>query len=188
MARDIAREIDNPSANTSALLNLARSIERDDPAGALAAYEQSIALGRAGAMSLMVGVGFVGVARLRSRMDDRRRALDALYDGMIHSIYIGYRPVVVEVLGASATILLRLGELEPGIVLAGSLLRGALPAINMRSGTEIAELEERVEAAREALGVEQYQFLSDRGAAMSYDEVLEFAVELVRPASAPEAS
>src|SRR5215207_5635648 len=104
VARDLARQIDNPSATSSALLNLARSIEHEDPAGALDAYEQSIAFGRTGAMTLMVGPALVGVARLRLRVRDSAGALDALHDGITHSIYVGYRPVVVEVLGASASI------------------------------------------------------------------------------------
>jgi hypothetical protein len=179
IARDLAREMDNPSAIASALLNLARSIERDDPAGALDAYEQSIALGRTGAMTLMVGAALVGVARVRSRTQDPDGALDALHDGITHSIYIGYRPIVVEVLGASASILLQNGRPEPGAVLAGSLLQGALTAINSRSAVEAAELEQALLAAREVLGDTEFQGLFDRGAAMSYEGVLEFALEAV---------
>jgi hypothetical protein len=177
----------NPSAIASAQLNVARSIERDDPVGALAAYEQSIALGRSGAMSLILGMGLVGVARLRSRMHDPRQSLEALHDGLTHSIYLGYRPVVVEVLGQSAVILLRNGELEPGTVLGGSLLRGALPAFNVRAEAEIADIEAALLDAREALGDQEYQRLYDRGAAMTYDEVLAFALDAVRPQSTASA-
>ena len=84
-------------------------------------------------MPLMVGPALIGVARLRSRMDDPRLALDAVHDGIAHSVHMGYRPVVVEVLGASTAVLLRLGELACGTVLGGSLLQGALPSINTRS-------------------------------------------------------
>ena len=180
-ALDLARHMENPSATSSALLNLARANERDDPIGALDAFEQVIALGQAGAMQVLVGPALIGVARLRSRMQDPRRALEALYAALSHSDHVGYRPLVVEVLGPSAEILLRAGQFQLGAVLAGGLLEGALPAINVSSQRN-ADLEDAMVAAREALGDEQYQRLFARGAAMPYEELLEFALNQVHEA------
>jgi len=159
---------------------VARANEHDDPIGALDAFEQVITLGRAGAMQIIIGPALVGVARLRSRMQDPRRALEALYDALSYSDHVGYRPIVVEILGPSAEILLRVGQVELGTVLAGSLLEGALPAINVSS--QRVNLETAMDAASDALGEEQYQRLFARGAAMSYEEVLEFALEHVNEA------
>jgi predicted ATPase len=174
-ALKLALRIENPSAIMSARYDLARSIEHDDPVRALEAYEHAIALGRAGATQLIMGPALVGVARLRSRIHDRVAALEALYDAISYSTYVGYRPVVVQILGPSAEILLRVGEPATGTVLAGSLLQGALAAIMLLQRN--AELERTLMTAREALGDEQYQRMFARGASMSYEEVVEFALD-----------
>jgi tetratricopeptide (TPR) repeat protein len=181
-ALEIARRIENPSAIASAVFNLARSIEHEDPVRALDAFEQAIALGRAGGMQMIVGPALVGVARLRSRMQDRGAALEALYDAISYGNYVGSRPVVVDLLGAGADVLLRVGEPSTATVLAASLLHGALGAINVSSQRD-AELDRTLVAAREVLGDEQYQRMFDRGAAMSYDEVVEFSLDEVRAMS-----
>ena len=146
-ALDLARRIENPSAIASALFNLARSIEHDDPVRALDAFEQAIALGRAGAMPMIIGLALVGVARLRSRTRDRVAALEALCDAISYANYVGSRGVVVEVLGEGADILLRAGEPSTATVLAGSLLQGALLAIIVSQRN--AELDRTLVAARE---------------------------------------
>jgi predicted ATPase len=179
-ALELARQMENPSAIASALLNLARANQHDDPIGALDAFEQVIALGRAGAMQIIIGPALLGVARLRSRMQNPRRALEALYNALDYSDHVGYRPIVVEILGPSAEILLRVGQFELGTVLAGSLLEGALPAINASS--QRVHLENAMDAARDALGDQEYQRLFAEGAAMSYEEVLEFALNHVNNA------
>jgi predicted ATPase/class 3 adenylate cyclase len=176
-ALDLARQMENPSAIASALLNLARTNEHDDPVGALDAFEQVIALGRAGAMQIIIGPALLGVARLRSRTQDPHRALEALRDALSYSDEVGYRPIVVEILGPSAEIVLRVGQFELGTVLAGSLLEGALPAINASS--QRVHLENAMDAARNALGDQEYQRLFAQGAAMSYEAVLEFALNHV---------
>jgi hypothetical protein len=66
-------------------------------------------------------------------------------------------------------------------VLAGSVLNGVLAAINV-SLERNASLERALAAARADLGGEQYAQLLVRGAAMSYDEVVEFALDGVRRA------
>ena len=181
-ALDLARRIENPSAIACALFNLARSIEHDDPVRALDAVERAIALGRAGAMPIVVGMALVDVARWHSRMGDRVAALEALYDAISYANHAGSRGPVVEVLGAGAEILLRAGELSAATVLAGSLLQGALLAILVSQRD--AELKRALMAAHEGLGDEQYQRMFDRGASMSYEEVITFALDNVQRAMA----
>jgi hypothetical protein len=183
-ALDLARRMENPSAIASALFNLARSIEHDDPVHALDAYEQTIALGRAGAMPMILGMAAVGVARLRSGMQDRVAALEALYDAISNANHVGARPPVVDILVAGVDILMRVGELSTATVLAGSLLQGTLAAINVSSQRN-TELERTLITARETLGDQQCQRLVDRGTAMSYEEVVEFALDKL-PGAMPE--
>jgi hypothetical protein len=182
-ALDLARQLGNPSAVMSALCNLARSIEHNDPVRALDAFEQAIALGRAGATQLMMGLALVGVARLRSRIHDRPAALEALRDAIRYSNYVGFRPLVVEVLAPGAEILLRVGEHATAVVLAGSALGGTLATIMVSSERNV-ELERVLVTAREGLGTDQYTRLYARGEAMSYQEVVEFALEELRRATA----
>ena len=130
-----------------------------------------------------IGLALVGVARLRSRMHDRVAALEALYDAISYANYVGSRGIVVEVLGVGVDILLGVGELLTATVLAASLLQGPLPAMNAATWRN-SELERILITAREALGDEQYQRMFDRGASMSYEEVVEFALNDVHRARA----
>ncbi|HXY91114.1 MAG TPA: adenylate/guanylate cyclase domain-containing protein [Acidimicrobiia bacterium] len=182
-ALELARRIENPSAIGSALFNFGRAIEHDDPVRALDAHEQAIALGRAGAMPTIVGLALVCVARLRARMHDRVGALEALDEAISHGGSVGARPVVVDILGASADILVRVAEPSTATVVAASLLEGALVAINVSSQRN-AELERTLDAARRVLGHEQYQRSYAHGASISYEEVVEFALDNVRRALA----
>jgi hypothetical protein len=180
-ALDLARRTENPSAIASALLNVARSIEHDDPVRALDAFEQVLALGRAGAMQMILGLASVGVARLRSEKQERVAALEALYDAIGYAYYVGARPPVVEVIGVGVGILARVGEISTATVLAASLTQDALLAINASAHRD-ADLEQTFRTARASLGDEQCQRLVARGEAMSYEEVVEFALDHVRRA------
>ena len=133
-------------------------------------------------MPMIIGLALVGVARLRSRTGDRVAALEALCDAISNANYVGSRGVVVEVLGEGADILLRAGEPSTATVLAGSLLQGALLAIIVSQRN--AELDRTLVSAREGLGDEEYQRMFDRGASMSYEEVIKFALDNVQRAIA----
>jgi hypothetical protein len=122
------------------------------------------------------GTGGVGETRVAVQ-------IEALHDAIRHGNYVGSRPVVVEVLGSGPDILLRVAEPSTATVLAGSLLQGALPAINAWAQRN-AELERVLVDAREALRDEEYQRLFARGASMSYEEVVEFALDNVHRALA----
>jgi predicted ATPase/class 3 adenylate cyclase len=180
-ALEVARRTNNPSGLSSALYNLGRSIEDDEPVRALDAYEQAIALGRAGATQIMMGPALAGVARLRSDAQDRAATLEALHDAITYSSHLGWRPMLAEVLGPGAEILVRVGERATATVLAGSVLEGVLAEINV-SLERNASIERTLVTARADLGDEHYSQLFARGAAMSYEEVVEFALDGVRRA------
>jgi hypothetical protein len=180
-ALELARRMGNPSAVSSALFNLGRSIEHDDPARALDAFEQAIALGRAGATPVIMGPALADVARLRSHTQDRRAALETLQEAIGYGNHAGWRPMLADVLGAGVEILLRVGEGATATVLAGSLVDGVLAMLNVSFG-RTASLERALTAAREELGDEQFGRLFTRGAGMSYEEVVEFALDEVRRA------
>ena len=131
----------------------------------------------------MIGPALVGVARLRSHMQDRLAALETLHEAISYSNDVGWRPLLAEVLGPGAEILLRVGEGATATVLAGSLLDGALAMLNL-SLERNASLERALTAAREEFGDEQFGRLFTRGAGMSYEEVVEFALDQVRRAMA----
>jgi predicted ATPase/class 3 adenylate cyclase len=173
----LAREMDNPSALASAFYAVGRATEHDDPATSLDACAQAVALGKAGANQLMVGPALIQIARLRCRMNARVEALDALHEGITYSKYVGYRPLVVQIMGPVADTLLQLGEVTSGIVIAGSLLHGSLDTISVPP--EDPELQQNLDRVRQALDEQQYERLIESGAAMSYEEIVEFALERV---------
>ena len=171
----IARQIGNPSALMSGLCNLARSVAHDDPARALGAFEEAIALGRAGATELMMGVALVGVARLRALTQDRLAALEALREALLYSNHVGFRPIVVEVIGPGAEVLIHVGRMTTAVVVAGSVLQGSLAQI-MVSSERNADLERLLVQVRDELGDEEYDRAFARGVAMSYEEIVDFAI------------
>jgi predicted ATPase/class 3 adenylate cyclase len=177
-ALETARRIENPSVILSGLFNLAHATQDSDPAGALALFEEAIEVSKAGATQLIMGPALAGVARLRSRTQDRIGALSSLLEAIEYSSRVGFRPLVVEVLGPGAEILLRDGQHESAIVLAGSLLEGALAAVLVTSERNAA-LERALATVRRDMDEAQFTRLYTEGTAMSYDGVVDFALHRV---------
>ena len=69
----LARQIENPSSLVIGLYHLGWAIERDDPAGALNAFEQSVALTRGGASDVMLSSSLTHIAWLSACDDDAAR-------------------------------------------------------------------------------------------------------------------
>jgi predicted ATPase/class 3 adenylate cyclase len=178
LALETARRIENPSAILSGLFNLAHATRDSDPAGALLLFEQAIALSKAGATQLIMGPALAGVALLQILTQDRVAALGSLLEAIEYSNRVGFRPLVVEVLGPGAQILLRDGQHEIATVLAGSLLEGALAGILVSSARNAA-LEAALASVREGMGEAEFGRLYDIGTDMSYEGVVDFALRRV---------
>jgi hypothetical protein len=122
-----------------------------------------------------MGLALVGIARLRAAARDRGAALEALREALLYSNRNGFRPILIETIGPGAEILVHVGRLTTAVALAGSLLEGSLARIMVVSERN-AELEQLLVTVRDELGDEEYQRAFARGAAMSYEEIVDFAL------------
>ena len=75
------------------------------------------------------------------------------------------------------TVLARVGALETAATFAGIVTNGALAGLSIiRVGLEAIEREELIEQLTARLGVTTWETAVARGAAMAYDEIVEYAI------------
>jgi predicted ATPase/class 3 adenylate cyclase len=181
-----ALELGRRSGNVTAIANanhgLAWALQRDDPARALAAAEQYLDAYReseigAGAASAVMGL----VGGLRARLGDDAGALAVLRDGVTLGRDQGARPQLAAALDWSLSPLLRTGRAEVAATFLGALTAGSLADVGNFPGVAAAR-SRSLERVRAVLG-EQTDAPVAGGAAMSYDDLAEYAVAELRAAS-----
>ena len=168
-----ARRLGNPTAIANSLHSMGWALRREDPEAALANFEESVALLRIGNDNLLdSALGMI--AHLRARQGDLAGALSALREATEHSERTGDRPQMVATVGFGSLILARAGSLEPAAVLAGVVVDGPLAALNNFPGAPRSHADRALSGLGAALGEREYRAAAARGAAMSYQEVLQF--------------
>jgi predicted ATPase/class 3 adenylate cyclase len=173
----LARLVGSPSAAAMALAAAGTARVRVDPLGALAALEAYIALARGGAQRSTFGPALADVGWLKARTGDSAGALSAIRDGVAYCHHIGDRRTLVGVLSRASLALIELGYPEPAAVLTGVVTDGPLAVWDALAGVEAdqQDREQALDAMLAALGLDRYQHAAARGAAMSYDEVVDYA-------------
>jgi hypothetical protein len=158
-----------------------------DPEAALAALDESIALTRAGASAFAFGAALHQAARLRAQIGDAGAAMQALKASVAHEHQRGSRPSIVITLTVGVDVLATLGYAEQAAVLAGVITGGPLaPLIADRiDSTEQVSLERALAPVREKLGADGYARCTARGAAMSYDEIIDYTLTELDQLPAP---
>jgi hypothetical protein len=184
----LARAIGNPTALANSLHALGLTLAQSAPAEALPFLEESLAVAPTWHSNL-AGNAYALLAQLRARQGDRRGALDSLRSSIVHLDRIGDRPQLAGSIDWGISILGRFGEPEPAAVFVGIAVEGALASINNFPGAPERRDDEQLGSLVTQLGPERYGALVDRGASMSYEQAVEFAVaeldELLAAADAP---
>ena len=176
-AVELARQLPNRSLNANAQHALAWALQRDDPAAALAAAEQYLELSRQSEIPHFTTSAVTALAGgLRSRLGDDTLALELLHEAVVLARDQGARPQLAATLDWALRPLLRTGQPEVVAILLGTLTTGALAQVGNFPGVH-APRARRLERVRIALGQASADELVRRGAAMSYDELVEYAVE-----------
>ncbi len=176
-----AMQLAQSSGNLQFLANVlngrAWALQRDDPEGALEVAEEFVAIYRRVGVARSVAPGlFALVAGLRARLGDDEGAFRLLRDAVVIARDDGTLPAAAATLGFALTPFCRTGRPEVAAVLLGALDRGALAQVAKFPGAHDARARtrSRIDAA---LGDEQTEVLVERGAAMTYDDAIGYALD-----------
>jgi predicted ATPase/class 3 adenylate cyclase len=183
-ALHLVRQAESPSARAHALAVVGYVLDPDDPAGGLAAVEESVSLTQAGASDFAAGTALRKAAELRAALGDRKHALAALRESVVRDYERGSKPPLLYTLYTASELLAELAHAEPATVLTGAVTAGPVAAfVSDRIQSGETERTQRLIAGLESvLGTEQYQAAIARGSAMSYEELVTYALEeLDRP-------
>lgn len=186
-ATALARASQNIEAIAVALIGVMWAYQRDEPAAALTAAEEYFHLYREHGVNAGGVVSALAIAGgLRSRLGDSDGAFELFSEGVALGRDLGVRPQLASVLDFALLPLVRGGRPEVAAVLLGALTEGALAAYGGWPG--VATVRTRaLERAHDQLD-DRADSLLARGTAMSYDELVEYALEHLRPSSEPRHS
>jgi predicted ATPase/class 3 adenylate cyclase len=180
-ALELARRIQNQFLLLSAYHATAWAYQRDDPATALAASEEFLRIYRQTNIDRRSAGSLLALAGgLRARLDDNIGALDHLHEAALLDRDQGTRPQLAGALDWALSPLLRTGQPDVVATFLGALTRGVLAQVSNFPGVNAARAR-TLERVREVLGNATDELVS-RGAAMSFDEVVDYALHhLDRP-------
>jgi hypothetical protein len=169
----LARTINNPSALVNSLHALGMALARTSPDEALALLEEAVATNIPFGKLNLIGNAEALIAQLRVRRGDTPGALEALRLSVLHLDEVGDRPQFLGTVDWAVVIFYWLKEDASVAVLAGVAIDGPLAALNNFPGvpqhgdSALSKVEAR-------LGADRYRELVAHGAAMSYDDIVQF--------------
>jgi hypothetical protein len=174
----IARRLANPTCLTLAHFAFGWAWSNDDPEAALAAFDESIALTRAGSLDGAYGAALCQAALLRARAGDGRGALEGLREAIAYSHEVGDRVNFLNAVNRGTEIVGRLGHADLSAVFGGIVeaqFHGASLIYDLK-GWELVEHEAVRDRVRAELGDDAYAAAASRGTAMSYDDIVGFTL------------
>ena len=168
---------------------LAWALQRDEPEAALRALEPILPGRSTGPLSnnpfsanaAVESSALALAGGLRARLGDPKGAVPLLRDAVLLSRDEGSRPTLAAALNWSLSPLIKLGHPEQAATLVGALTGGPLAEVSAVPIGHGAR-ERTLERLRGALGDERTDAFVARGAAMSFDEVVDYALEHLTPA------
>jgi predicted ATPase/class 3 adenylate cyclase len=178
-----ARRIANPLVLVVALTATGYAWIDDDTTRAREAFEESVALTRAGASDVNFSIALRQLARLRMQDGDSGGALDALHAAVTHDHACGNRPSLVGALAIGCESLATLGHLDDALVLACAVIEGELSALTGLGGVAVS-LQALLVKTRAVLDTTTYEAAVAHGEALSYEEVVAYALNAIDTARA----
>ena len=163
---EIARASGNPSLLVGALMYKGRAWFSAEPAAALAAFEESIALARAGASDSAHTIALGGAAQLHARAGDRSSALDLLRTAVGFDHDVGTRAGLGLTIERAIATLASLGEDALAATCVGIVQSQTVTAF--RSLPQTDRIAARV---ADRMGAAAYEVAFARGTALAYEEV-----------------
>ncbi len=172
---ELARQLRNPLLAVRAFDTLAWALQRDDPEGALRALEHGLEGGHH-ATSAAHGSSLALAGGLRARLGDPEGAMPLLREAVILCRDQGARPSLAATLDWSLAPLVKLGHPGPAATFVGALTGGPLAEVSGFPEVDAARAR-IVERIRAALGDDGTDASLAEGAAMTYDEIVEYALD-----------
>ena len=176
-ALTLARRIGNPSELAGAFWMGSLTRARDDPDEALAFAEQSIALTRAGASGATLGHVLPIQAQLRARNGDTSGAVRDLREAFTYSHDKGDKVMLMVAFDRSINVFDALGLTEAAATLAGVALRGPLAVLSILPSAERDDRAVVLAHVQALIGRSGYEQAIQRGAAMSGDQAVTYALD-----------
>jgi tetratricopeptide (TPR) repeat protein len=172
-----ARRSANPTALAGALMANGWALITDDPAAALAALDESIALSRQGASPQSFGAALRLAAGIRIRTGDLPHAARDLREAVDRSDHNSIRLTLYNSIQSGVEILIRLDHLEQAAVFDGITSTGLTP--EYRAGPAWSHLRAAIASARAAHGPDRYDQAFEIGAAMTYDQAVDHTLGIL---------
>jgi predicted ATPase/class 3 adenylate cyclase len=172
----VAQQVGNPTALGMGYHALAWALQRDDPRAALEAAERSLGYAEAASTLGSNKSGVLALAGgLRARTGDNEGALALMPEAVRIARDTGIRPTLAATLDWALAPLVRTGRAECAATFVGALDDGALASVAQFPGMQ--RRSRIVVRIRDVLGDDATDAAVARGAAMSYDELVAYALE-----------
>jgi predicted ATPase/class 3 adenylate cyclase len=178
---ELARGLGNRTLIAEVSTTLAYAIQRDQPEAALRSLELGIETLREGWGTSTGSAALALAGGIKARLGDEVGALRYLHGAVTVSRDQGARPSMAAALDWSLRVLVRMERPDTAAVFVGALTAGALSEVSDYPISSPRTRDRILGRVRETLGGDATQALVDRGAAMTYEEIVDFAVEQLEP-------
>jgi predicted ATPase/class 3 adenylate cyclase len=176
-AVEVARRSGNRNLLAITYSGTAWALQRDDPTAALAAAEQYLDLYHQFDLLAFSASQVMALAGgLRARLGDHAAALQLLHEAAVVARDQGARPQLAATMDWALGPLTRTRRTDVAAVFVGALTAGSLAGVANFPGVDAARAR-ILDRVRTVLGDEKTDELVARGATMSYDELVQYAIQ-----------
>jgi len=172
-----ARRAGNPTLLVQSIMLRAWFDWHERPEAALAECEEALTLTRAGAPDTMFAMALGLSAQIRAMAGDPG-ALAVLRESIVRADDLS-RAQLVTIADRAIRTLERLDHFEAAAVLGGAVTAGPFAPLSSVAKSELPDRLAAIDRARAILGPERYEHAYARGSAMTYDELMQYALASV---------
>ena len=163
---------------TYSLSSLAWSLQRSDPEAAVARLDELLEVNGDQTFSGVHCTALRSPRGLKARLGDQQEAFAMLYPAALIARDEGVRPQLGAILDWSVLAFVRTGRPDIAVVFLGILTQGVLADVSNYLLTGAYSRDDAIERLRPVIGDDgEFDALVDRGAGMSYDEVVVYVLE-----------
>jgi predicted ATPase/class 3 adenylate cyclase len=173
----LARTDGRPSVLAEMLFTTAWVVWRDKPDLARDRLEESISLMRAGATDSVLGHALALLGQIRASLGDYD-VLGVLRESIVRSNDAS-RSQLASAMDRAMRVFAVLDRPKAVAVIGGALAEGQFRDLSILPPTELPDRRGALATAHDQLGPEEYEQLLTRGAAMSYDDLVQSALAAV---------
>jgi hypothetical protein len=175
-AVEISRRLGNPATLGIGLYAFALASWQSDPTAAQAALEEQVQIMHGGFVLVR---GLALLAQLQALSGNLPAAVATVSESLERVYINGDRPAMATCLARGAVVMAALGEPETAGVFLGAVTDGVFARMNALPPNEIPDHEELVATVRSQLGDDAYTAATNRGRAMTYEQITAFALAAV---------